>query len=153
MRQRPSSRLLVVDAQDRLLLFRFEHRTGPLAGQVFWATPGGGLDPGESYEDAARRELSEETGLGVDDPGPQVAQREATFQTPDGEWVSADERFFLIRVEALEISAERWTALERDVMAAHRWWTAAELSVTADQVWPDDLPALLTSAGVWRGAV
>jgi 8-oxo-dGTP diphosphatase len=149
MRERPSSRLLVIDPEGRLLLFRFEHRTGPLAGQVFWATPGGGLDPGESYEEAARRELLEETGLSVDDPGPQVARRRAEFQAPDGERVTADERFFLVRVAAFDLSSARWTALEHEVMAEHRWWSAADLRSTAEQVWPEDLPALLARAGVW----
>jgi transposase len=31
-------------------LFRFEHKKGPLSGQFFWATPGGALEPGESFE-------------------------------------------------------------------------------------------------------
>jgi 8-oxo-dGTP diphosphatase len=69
--RRPSSRLLVVDAQNRVLLFKFNHTRGALSGQQFWATPGGGLDPGETYEQAACRELFEETGLTVDHPGPQ----------------------------------------------------------------------------------
>jgi 8-oxo-dGTP pyrophosphatase MutT (NUDIX family) len=150
MRERPSSRLLVVDQEERVLLFKFEHKTGPLTGQVFWATPGGGLDPGESYEDAARRELLEETGLLIDDPGPQVGRRTVTFQTPDGEMVSADERFFLIRIDQLMVSADRWTDLEREVMAEHRWWSASDLRSTVEQVWPEDLAVLLMRAGVWR---
>src|SRR6187200_3139113 len=115
MRERPSSRLLVIDPSKRVLLFRFEHKKGALAGQNFWATPGGALDPGERYVQAACRELLEETGLSVDDPGPMVSQRIVTFQMPDGEMVRADERFFLIRTEATRtLLTERWTDLERE---------------------------------------
>jgi 8-oxo-dGTP pyrophosphatase MutT (NUDIX family) len=153
MRQRPSSRLLIVDRDARVLLFRFAFGSGALIGQSFWATPGGGLDPGESYEDAARRELAEETGLKVEDPGPQVGQRTATFRTPDGETVIADERYFLIQVDALDVSSDRWTQLEREVMAEHRWWSPTDLGATTDQVWPENLHDLLIEAGVWPSAV
>ena len=152
MRERPSSRLLVIDPLQRILLFRFEHKQGSLAGQRFWATPGGALDPGETYAGAACRELLEETGFMVDDPGPEVGQRIATFQMPDGEMVRADERFFLVRAGAHDISTERWTDLERTVMAAHRWWSAAELLSTAEQVWPEDLTDLLVRIGAWKAA-
>ena len=152
MRERPSSRLLIVDGQGRVLLFKFAHRQGPLAGREFWATPGGGLDPGEDYEAAARRELLEETGLSIDHPGPQVAQRTASFPLPSGETISADERFFLIRVDDLDISAERWTDLERQVMCDHRWWTPDDLHSTREQVWPEDLAEVLIHAGAWRMA-
>jgi len=150
MRERPSSRLLVLDRLDRVLLFKFEHKRGSLAGQSFWATPGGGVDPSESYVQAARRELFEEIGLLIDDPGPEVDRRIVTFQTPEGETVRADERFFLVRVEAAQLfSTERWSGLEREVMTTHRWWSAVELRSTAEQVWPENLPDVLARIGVW----
>lgn len=50
---------VVFDGSGRLLLIRRRHP--PFAGQ--FALPGGFVDPGETTEAAARRELLEETGL------------------------------------------------------------------------------------------
>ncbi len=63
MRRRPSARLLILDASERVLLFRFQFTKGVLAGQDYWSTPGGALEEGESFEQAALRELEEETGI------------------------------------------------------------------------------------------
>jgi 8-oxo-dGTP pyrophosphatase MutT (NUDIX family) len=146
VQQRPSSRLLVLNSDKQVLLFRFEPKSGPLTGHVFWATPGGGLDAGESFEDAARRELYEEVGIQVSHPGPQIAQRTAHFALPTGELVEADERYFLIDAQNNIVCEEHRTELEREVMVAHRWWSQAELQFTPEQIWPEDLAAMLIDA-------
>jgi 8-oxo-dGTP diphosphatase len=143
MRERPSARLLVVDEAERVLLFHFLPQRGPAAGQGFWATPGGAVDPGETFEQAACRELLEETGFRIADPGPQVHHRKEAFLLADGETVLADERYFLIRVDNAQPSNELWTELERQVMTGHRWWSEAELRQTDERVWPKNLADLL----------
>lgn len=147
---RPAARLLLLDGEGRVLLFRFAHRTGALAAHVYWATPGGGVEEGESFADAALRELREETGLVVDDVGPEVARRGFVLQMPDGGHVWADERFFLLRIDRLELSRKGWTELEREVMAEHRWWTMDELASATEQVWPENLPELIAAAQATR---
>src|SRR5450432_1544418 len=56
---RRAGRVILLDPDDRVLLLRYDDE--PPAGR-HWATPGGGLNPGESYAAAANRELTEETG-------------------------------------------------------------------------------------------
>src|ERR1700733_12839832 len=130
MRTRLSARLLIVNDTGRLLLFRFVHKTGPLAGQDFWATPGGGVEDGETLDQAAVRELAEETGLRRETVGAEVARREVAIQLPDGEHVTPDERFFLVRVPDDSLSRADWTAFEREVMVEHRWGAREGLART-----------------------
>ncbi|HVA89971.1 MAG TPA: NUDIX domain-containing protein [Chloroflexota bacterium] len=148
MRRRPSARLLVIDQQDRVLLFRFVHTRGALADQDYWATPGGALEEGETFAEAGRRELFEETGIVVDDLGEQVAEREFVLQLTDGEQVVAEERYFLVRVAGQALSRDSWTALEHEVMADHRWWSIRELATTREVIFPERLVAILASLGL-----
>jgi 8-oxo-dGTP pyrophosphatase MutT (NUDIX family) len=66
--RRPAAVALVLlpddDGRACFLLTRRADRLRAHARQ--WALPGGRIEPGESAEDAARRELSEEVGLALD---------------------------------------------------------------------------------------
>lgn len=61
---RAASVALCVVPDDSLLITRRASRLRAHPGQ--WALPGGRREPGEEIEDAARRELCEETGLELD---------------------------------------------------------------------------------------
>ncbi|WP_082228439.1 NUDIX hydrolase, partial [Klebsiella variicola] len=130
MRTRPSSRLIVLSPENCVLLFNFCHKDDALSGKSYWATPGGGLEPNESFEQAALRELSEETGLTRRTAGPQVASRRFTMMLPSGETVLAEEHFFIIHTEKSDIDYSGWSSNEKKVIRDHYWWTLEELRHT-----------------------
>jgi 8-oxo-dGTP pyrophosphatase MutT (NUDIX family) len=140
LRLRRAARLIVLDPHGRALMFRYD-----VPGRdPFWVTAGGECEPDESFEDAARRELLEETGI-IADPGPQIAQMTPEFITVQGEPVQADERFFLIRVAEAAIDTSRHTETEQALMTQHRWFTMGELEDWSEAVFPVELADMIRS--------
>jgi 8-oxo-dGTP pyrophosphatase MutT (NUDIX family) len=139
VRIRPSSRLIIVSPDNRVLLFRFCHKDGALRGKTYWATPGGGLEKNESFEQAAIRELFEETGLIRTLTGPQIASQNFTMMLPSGETVLAEERFFMIDANTVELDRSGWSSNEQEVIRDYHWWTIEELIHTNETIFPRDL--------------
>jgi 8-oxo-dGTP diphosphatase len=144
VRKRPAARLLVVDPQDRLLLFRSAFNDGPLSGHDFWATPGGAVDEGESFQAAAKRELFEETGLDAGLLDKHVVEREFELKLPNGEIVWAQERFYVVRATTdSTIVRENQTEEERGFLLEHKWWHVEELRAATVLFYPRDLVEIL----------
>ena len=140
-RHRLVSRVLVFDREGRTLLFL---TTAPdSSGVARWLTPGGGVDPGESHADAARRELFEETGLAEADLGEPVWSHDY-----DVEWDSADHDsghavFYRVVTDRFEPSADHWTDEERVDVLQHRWWSLDELLAEQPRFEPAELVGLV----------
>lgn len=142
---RLAAKVILIDRTDRVLLFRGGDPTAPEAG-TWWFPPGGGLEPGETPEQAARREVLEETGLVLGDLGPIIFHRHTEF-TYNGIDLVSEEDYFVVRVDTFEISTDGWTELEREVVAEYRWWPINELRATVDVVYPDELIWLIDTFG------
>jgi 8-oxo-dGTP diphosphatase len=139
LRIRAAARAVVLDPDDRILLVRFEFPT-----RTIWATPGGGIEPGENPEHAIVRELAEETGLTDAVVGPVVWTRLHIIPFIGGSWDGQREQYHLVRAPAFEprprLSSEQ---LNAEYVHELRWWTPEELEEAGEAFAPRRLPELV----------
>ena len=89
-----------------------------------WYMPGGGLEPGETHEEAALRELKEETGLMDVTLGPCVWTRYMKRRHRGG-WIDSQSRFYLVKAPHFVVDSSLRQPGE-DIQAS-RWWSVAEM--------------------------
>lgn len=108
-----------------------------------WITPGGGVDPGETHEQAATRELFEETGLVVDGVGESIFSIDFEVAWDDADHDRGHAEYYVVRCERFEPVSTNWTEDEHIDVTAHGWFTADELLASGQPFEPYDLPRLL----------
>ena len=135
---RIGTRVLLVDEDERLLLFRYVDK-----GRYLWVPVGGGVEPGETIEQTARREIIEETGFVTPVDLIPIGRRRIVLTLLD-QLTDGREHWFFARVPHADIDRSGWTPLEHATITAYRWWTVAELAATSEWVVPRDLAHLLS---------
>ncbi|MEK7608037.1 MAG: NUDIX hydrolase [Patescibacteria group bacterium] len=121
---------LIFSSDNKLLMGRKD----PAKGGVYsdcWHLPGGGVDPGESFEDALKREISEEVGVDTTsytpEPLPQkgIGITEKTLKDT-GEKVVVKMEFNRFKV-LLDKPADEIEVRLSDDLVEVRWFSLEEL--------------------------
>jgi 8-oxo-dGTP pyrophosphatase MutT (NUDIX family) len=146
--ERSAVRLAVLDVSGSVLLFHTRDPLHPDLG-TWWELPGGGIDPGETYLDAALRELAEETGIAATSSqvGPPNWRRRASFRHRNVRHVQ-DEVVVTVRLadRAPAIDESGRLDYEKEDYIGYRWWTVANVVASRERFYPGQLPVLLPHA-------
>ncbi|MER6149264.1 MULTISPECIES: NUDIX hydrolase [Streptomyces] len=134
------ARVVLLDPGDRILLLHGHEPDDP--ADDWWFTPGGGVEGDETREQAALRELAEETGITEVELGPVLWRRTCSFPFAGRRW-DQDEWYYLARTTRTATGATALTELERRSVTGARWWTCPELARAHETVYPTRLAELL----------
>lgn len=138
---RLTSRILLFDESGSILLFL---TTAPDTSLVArWVTPGGGVDPGENHAEAAIRELFEETGLSITDPGDPVWNLDFVVEWDNADHDTGHAEYYVVRTTRFTPSSAAWTDDEKIDTLDWRWWSLDELRSTGEPYEPAQLVELV----------
>ncbi len=139
--RRPAARVVLLDREGRIFLVNSEDPIDPRK-PPWWEIPGGGIDAGESSEDAARRELWEETGIADVEMGPCIWTQHVEFDF-GGYHFDSRERIHVAWCDGGDYRPKHLEALEAAAFLGARWWPLDELLASEVPVLPTRLREFL----------
>ena len=135
--RRPAARVVLFDGQNRIFLINSSDPGDP-SKPAWWEIPGGGMDPGESVEQAAAREIVEETGITEFELGPCIWTQQVRY-TFAGMFFDSDERIHVAWCEGGEFRPRGLEFFEALAFRGAHWWTVDDLLASAEPVLPPRL--------------
>ncbi|SDJ17028.1 ADP-ribose pyrophosphatase YjhB, NUDIX family [Frankineae bacterium MT45] len=142
---RVGARVLLLDPNGRLLLIHEHYDYFGQERRTHWITPGGGIEADETLQQAAAREVYEETGIVIElAPQATPVHRTGRLWSGGGNVYDQVDHFFVVRLEAeADVVAASPTPEEVASAIGHRWWSASELATTDERLLPPDIANLL----------
>ena len=144
--KRNSIRVILINDKKEILLMCVEDKKttssdGTYSGP-FWVLVGGGMEPGEDINEAAFRELNEETGFSMEDVelGP-VVWRSETNMVLAGTPSHITDNYIVAKLKRknCEISNENFTDWEKEVVRKVAWFSLEQIKKISDPVYPRGL--------------
>ena len=140
---RQVGRVIILNAAGEVFLLRGTDPGEP-DRLAFWFTPGGKIDPGETAQEAAARELQEEVGITIAPTmlGKVVGTEDVTYRF-NGVSYRQSGVFFALRHESPSLNPSGLNAIEAQTIDTGRWWSLSEIQATKETIYPAHLGEIL----------